>query len=95
MNVIEKLKLISSVLPAVYPKTSKGLMLVGLAVLLRKIVRVVRWIYVTFLRKRRNLSKRYGANSWALITGSSDGIGKGIATSLASQGFNIILTGRS
>jgi 17beta-estradiol 17-dehydrogenase / very-long-chain 3-oxoacyl-CoA reductase len=95
MKVIQKLNLILSVLPAVYPRTSKGLILIGLAVLLRKIVRLMRWIYVTFLRKRRNLSKRYGANSWALITGSSDGIGKGIGTSLAGQGFNIILTGRS
>ncbi|KAJ6505294.1 hypothetical protein C8R45DRAFT_972275 [Mycena sanguinolenta] len=33
--------------------------------------------------------------SWALITGASDGIGVGFAHELASQGFNIIMHGRS
>ncbi|KAJ6505224.1 hypothetical protein C8R45DRAFT_972046 [Mycena sanguinolenta] len=33
--------------------------------------------------------------SWALITGASDGIGVGFAHELASEGFNIILHGRS
>ncbi|KAK5175177.1 uncharacterized protein LTR77_000314 [Saxophila tyrrhenica] len=33
--------------------------------------------------------------SWALITGSSDGIGKGFAEELCSQGFNVILHGRN
>ncbi|KAJ6603589.1 hypothetical protein DFH09DRAFT_1124646 [Mycena vulgaris] len=33
--------------------------------------------------------------SWALITGASDGIGLGFAHELASDGFNIILHGRS
>jgi len=47
------------------------------------------------LRRRRNFAKRYGKNSWALVTGSSDGIGKAIALSLAKQGFNIILSART
>ncbi|KAH7104896.1 hypothetical protein BKA62DRAFT_691028 [Auriculariales sp. MPI-PUGE-AT-0066] len=33
--------------------------------------------------------------SWALITGASDGIGKGIARELLSHGFNVILHGRN
>ena len=37
----------------------------------------------------------YGKGSWAAITGSTDGIGKGFAFYLASQGFNIVLFGRS
>jgi 17beta-estradiol 17-dehydrogenase / very-long-chain 3-oxoacyl-CoA reductase len=32
---------------------------------------------------------------WALVTGSSDGIGVGFAEELASQGFNVILHGRN
>lgn len=33
--------------------------------------------------------------SWALITGSSDGIGRGFAEELCLQGFNIVLHGRN
>ena len=33
--------------------------------------------------------------SWALITGSSDGIGKGFAQELCRRGFNVILHGRN
>jgi 17beta-estradiol 17-dehydrogenase / very-long-chain 3-oxoacyl-CoA reductase len=40
--------------------------------------------------------KRYdGKGSWALITGSSDGLGKGYAMDLASRGFNIVIVARS
>ena len=41
--------------------------------------------------------KRYNKNggAWALVTGSSDGIGQAIAHELCSQGFNIILHGRN
>lgn len=34
-------------------------------------------------------------DSWALVTGSSDGIGQAIAHELCSKGFNIILHGRN
>ena len=33
--------------------------------------------------------------SWALVTGASDGIGKGFAEELCNRGFNIILHGRN
>lgn len=47
------------------------------------------------MRKRKNLIKRYGSKSWVFITGSSDGIGKALAISLAKIGFNIILSART
>ncbi|KAI4343350.1 hypothetical protein L6164_010711 [Bauhinia variegata] len=52
----------------------------------------LRWVYVNYLRPAKNL-KKYG--SWALITGPTDGIGKGFAFQLARQGLNLILVGRN
>ncbi|XP_077986941.1 inactive hydroxysteroid dehydrogenase-like protein 1 [Glandiceps talaboti] len=43
--------------------------------------------------RRPNLVRRYGA--WAVVTGSTDGIGKAYAQELASHGVNIILISRS
>lgn len=44
--------------------------------------------------KPKNLLKRYGKKSWAVITGGSEGIGYGIAKELAKTGFNVILIAR-
>ena len=40
-------------------------------------------------------TKRYGENSWAVVTGSTDGIGKAAAQHLAKLGFNIVLISRT
>ena len=45
-----------------------------------------------FLRPPKKLNK-YG--SWALVTGSTDGIGKCLSFELASKGLNLILIGRN
>ena len=37
---------------------------------------------------------RYGKDSWAIVTGCTDGIGKALALELAKRGFNIYLLGR-
>lgn len=57
--------------------------------------KLVFFIYKNFIRKRMNLIKRYGKDSWALVTGASDGIGKGICQELSREGFNIILVSRT
>ncbi|KAF1870325.1 hypothetical protein Lal_00003531 [Lupinus albus] len=64
----------------------------GFITLLRFSLIFLKWVYVNFLRPSKNL-KKYG--SWALITGPTDGIGKGFAFQLAGKGLNLVLVGRS
>ncbi|MED6145243.1 Very-long-chain 3-oxoacyl-CoA reductase 1 [Stylosanthes scabra] len=45
-----------------------------------------------FVRPPKNL-KEYG--SWAIVIGSTDGIGKAMALELASKGLNLLLIGRN
>ena len=47
-------------------------------------------IYIHYLSSTQNLKQKYNTN-WALVTGSSSGIGRAIAIKLAQQGLNIIL----
>lgn len=48
-----------------------------------------------FLGPSRLHHYRHGPQSWACVTGASDGIGLGTAQELASHGFNLILHGRN
>ena len=50
-------------------------------------------VYRRFLASSLNVMKCGG--KWALVTGSTDGIGKAYAFNLARQGLNIILVSRS
>ena len=58
-------------------------------------VRLVRWIHKHTMRKRHNLSERYGKGSWALVTGANAGIGFAFCTKLAKEGFGILLVSRN
>lgn len=42
---------------------------------------------------QKTLGERYG--KWAVVTGATDGIGKGYAVNLAKKGMNLVLISRS
>ena len=57
----------------------------------------LRFLRFCYLYTRPSSIKRYlyGNTPWALVTGASDGIGRGIAQELATHGFNVVLHGRN
>jgi 17beta-estradiol 17-dehydrogenase / very-long-chain 3-oxoacyl-CoA reductase len=45
--------------------------------------------------KRKDLIKRYGEKSWAIVTGGSEGIGWEFCQQIAQTGFNVIIVARN
>jgi len=43
------------------------------------------------MRDKVNLRQRYGADTWVVISGATDPVGKEFAEQFSKQGFNIIL----
>jgi len=53
---------------------------------------ILNFVYVHFLRPGKDL-KKFG--KWAIVTGSTDGIGKAVAEELAAKGLSLILISRT
>ena len=82
------------------------LFLVGSLVLLRKIIvggvglyRSLKWVpeHIQLYRKydADELKRRYGNDTWVLITGFTAGMGLAYAKAFADMGFNLVLVGRN
>ena len=87
MNIFEALE---NTISTKCPKSWGAIKLIGFIVVLKKFIRLFINFYKQVLRKKKNLKNRYGAHSWAFITGSSEGtpfcnqgIGKSFAMSFA------------
>lgn len=65
---------------------------IGLVSVCKSFFNCVRWVWVMFLRPQKNL-KEYG--SWAIITGSAQGVGKALAFQMAIKGLNIVLVDKN
>jgi len=57
-------------------------------------VNILHWIFLNTYKVKFS-PKDYGLNSWAVITGASDGLGKGFAHVLAKYKFKICLVARN
>jgi len=73
---------------------------IGGLVVLNLLLRFIFFLLRHFTGSKVHLSKLCGINksvkdSWAVITGSSDGIGKAYALELAKRGFNVFLISRT
>lgn len=68
----------------------------GAITALTLVYRLLNFINLYFLHKSSLPRYRHaGRNSYALVTGSSDGIGLATARALAKSGFNVIIHGRN
>ena len=69
--------------------------LIGLVQILNFTIGTLSLIYRHFIRKPYDLLARYGGkDSWAVVTGGSDGVGLQFCKDLAARGFNICIVSR-
>ncbi|PKI77077.1 hypothetical protein CRG98_002580 [Punica granatum] len=69
-----------------------GVSALGFISLCHHLFAFLKWLYKMFIRKPKDL-RDYG--SWAMITGSTNGIGRALAFELASKGLNLVCVGRN
>ncbi|MCJ1449608.1 MAG: hypothetical protein MMC23_010130 [Stictis urceolatum] len=70
----------------------QALAVIGGLAICSQAIKLVEYLYICW--KPSDLSEYRQLNAWAIVTGSSDGIGRGLAYELAAKGFNVIIHGR-
>ena len=74
----------------------RALVVIGACWVAKEIVsKAIYGIYTNMILPKRDLRSRYNAGDWAVITGSTDGIGEAMAYELARAKFNIVLIARN
>jgi 17beta-estradiol 17-dehydrogenase / very-long-chain 3-oxoacyl-CoA reductase len=69
---------------------------IGLLSLTRWTFSQLSFIYRHTLKRQQNFTRNYNqGDSWAVVTGGSDGIGEQFCYDLAKQGFNICIIARN
>ena len=71
-----------------------SLFLIGLFTTLLWLIQLFAFIHLHCIHSSK-LSRYQRPGAWALVTGSSQGIGEGFARALAGRGFNVVLHGRN
>jgi 17beta-estradiol 17-dehydrogenase / very-long-chain 3-oxoacyl-CoA reductase len=70
--------------------------LLGIIFFLYHLLKFTDFVWFYFLRPSGDYKKyQQGPQSYAVITGSTDGIGKSLAKNLYRKGFNVIVHGRN
>ncbi|KAL3133117.1 hypothetical protein ABBQ38_007016 [Trebouxia sp. C0009 RCD-2024] len=80
------------VLPDLWTSAMRCSTFIGLVVILRFCITLIRAVWVYFLRPSKNLKK---LGSWAVVTGATDGIGRAWCDVLAQKGLNVLLISRT
>ncbi|KAI9841964.1 MAG: hypothetical protein M1837_000284 [Sclerophora amabilis] len=68
---------------------------IGFCVVIAKVASYARFLLSSFVLGGSSLRKFGRKGAWAVVTGSSDGIGKEYAIQLAQKGYNIVLISRT
>jgi 17beta-estradiol 17-dehydrogenase / very-long-chain 3-oxoacyl-CoA reductase len=87
--IVQQLQLIYQSLPPTYISL---LTLFGIFKVVQFLFTFLTGFWRHFLRPSRNLKK---LGQWAVVTGSTDGIGQAVAEELARKGLNIVLVSRT
>lgn len=71
----------------------QGLSLIGAVVVACAAFSLLSFFFAKFIRGGKDLKRAYGG--WAIVTGATDGIGKGFVKQLAKKGMNVLLISRT